>query len=466
MRLVKELRMRTSIVAMIVSAVLAGGAFLTVSMCINPVAVGSATQEALPEGAAPFPFALADLATPPRAWYCLFPRTQDPVKERRGMELFAWRLFIALNWPGRVEEEWMPDVNMDLLNTPSRYPRWASWHTPRTLYKSLADCDTPIEPPAPNWSCDDDCLVNSIEAKGSDISSSSHRCVYDQNGRAVHYEIRLAQDGWVDILRDTLCDPEYTGGSFGFRYGQCAGKAFDEFDVEAATAVKLAWKVLSNEERESHRFLQRVARVSSVCPPDGSAASEATLGLVAFHITHKSSRYGHWVWSTFEHVDNLEPAEGAKAASFHDPSCVDCLPNASQRAPGRGCRTQIARTTPISGEVQELNASARKWLRAEKTVLQYYQLIGVQYISDTGSPATPEELRNPLLETYQVVGRPRPMECMPEPEPVEEPSSCLGCHSTAKVDFSFVPERSLCNCKDKKPWIGDEKCQDLGIVCQ
>jgi hypothetical protein len=181
-----------------------------------------------------------------------------------------------------------------------------------------------------------------------------------------------------------------------------------------------------------------------------------------------------WIWSTFEHVNNLVPAEGARAALFNDPDCHDCLPNTSQRRPGSVCKTQITRTTPIPEDVEALNEVARKWLKANDTVLQHYQLIDVQFDpepeSDGPEEFEPSELRNPLIETYHVVGRPKSGQCGPEPRDFTAPASCEGCHSGAQVDRSFVIKNALCKCDDPtrrlgKDVCGVEKCDLLGIPC-
>ncbi|WP_437601684.1 hypothetical protein WMF28_08870 [Sorangium sp. So ce590] len=468
---------------------LAGTACLTVSGCRRGLAIDPQRPGEAAEGAPEFPFAARghELFKLPSTWYCVSPWSEDRDQERRGMELFAWRQFIALNWPGRIPNpgRWRAERGLDKLNERDVYPRWNSWYTPQTIYSDLTDdsSDDSPERGAPlGWSCDGDCLTNGLNRSGR-RASTPHRLVYDQNGQAVLYEVRLDESWHKTLMRalessEVAEEPEEvrersgTSIDISFTHGQCRFQGpdagGDSYDLTGATAIKLAWKTLTEEESTSGRFLQRRA---SPRPSGPGAGDGITLGLVGFHIAQKSKPYGKWIWSTFEQVDNLAPAETPSGPSFNDTGCdpSTCRPNASKQVQVRGstmCRTQITRIDPIPLEVQRLNAQARAWLKSSNTVLQHYQLIGVQYNPYNGSKAEPETLRNPVIETYIVGSTTSHRDASQDPcavEPEATRSSCLGCHSAVqKHDFSFVPTRSLCNCEENR-WIGDDYCERLGV---
>ena len=418
------------------------------------------------------PFMIADLSNLPRTWYCRPPSsdTEDfPKDEDERIKLFAWRLFIALNWPGEFrelkagEKQWIADVKIDGLNKPDKYPRWSSWYTPQTLRDVLRKCgpsDPLPQPPLSDWTSGNDHFMAGLEGPG-------FSCVYDRNGKLVEYEIRMRPEGWAANVYASVCQSPKSS-DVDFAYGQCEGQGLskskkkDKYNHDGAIEIKLAWKVLSNEEIESGRFLQHKASVRKSCD-NTSRESTEIVGLVGFHIAHKTHHYGNWIWATFEHVDNLTPAHGARTASFHDPTCTDCAPNTSQGF-GTECRTQITRTTPIPADIKELNKEFQGFLQG-RSVLQYYQLIGVQYKPfEKGRPnLNTDVLRNSVIETYDVderVGDP-PNACIKHPE--IEKSSCLDCHEKG-ADFSFVPKLELCNCNDtKNRWIGNEQCKRLGF---
>lgn len=441
------------------------------------------------------PFTDADLADLPRTWYCLTPWTEDPAKEHQGIAFSAWRLFLALNWPGEFHKNnngtpaWIADDKLDKLNKAGKYPRWSSWHSPETLRDALKTCGKPDPvaqgaplPPPPDWTHRPDALASGVEApRDQGEHKNTPPCVFDQNGEIVGYEIRMRQEGWVNNLYEVACPAAVGSGAdasgFSFQYGQCQGKgpsnSPDSYDFDGAVAVKLAWKVLSEGEIKSGRFLQRNARVREACD-DKARFVVKTVGLVGFNITQKTNHYSKWIWSTFEHIDNLAPGIGATAASFHDPRCKDCVANTSQqlRSDSR-CRTQITQDRPIPDDIRSLNEKMSLFLRG-RSVLQYYRLVGVQYVSRASpssspdAPPTPAALRNPVIETYNVA---RAGENPPQPpracfgHPKGEDSSCIGCHQLGG-DLSFVPGLELCNCKDKAHrWSGDTVCRRLLGAC-
>lgn len=436
------------------------------------------------------PFVDADLADLPRTWYCLTRWINDPAKQHEAISFSAWRLFLALNWPGEISKDennpiWRADDKLDGLNKTGKYPRWSSWHSPQTLRVALSKCDSEA-PPRPDWTDHPDTLAPELEIPWDD---GEHRktppCVYDQNGELVEYEIRMRQEGWVSNIYEIACPPAQkcplnaeaplnTEAHFSFQYGQCQGQGpsndLDPYNIDGAVAIRLAWKVLSRGEIENGRYLQRKARVQEACDDKGKLVVKI-VGLVGLNITQKTNRYGEWIWSTFEHVDNLAPGDGATAASFYDPQCRDCIANTSQRLSSDArCRTQITRDRPIPDDIKSLNEKMRMFLKG-RSVLQYYRLIGVQYVphsspSSSGDSPKPAELRNPVIETYDVA---RGSENPPDPpgscfeHPKSEKSSCIGCHKYGS-NFSFVPGFELCNCRDKKyRWIGDAVCQKLGF---
>lgn len=463
--------MRTNAIVMSICAVLAGGACLTVSGCQGAMAPTThAPARPFAGGANGY-----ELFTLPATWYCVSPWSAEPAPERRGIETFAWRLFIAANWPGKYTRgKWKADDELKALNAPATFPRWTTWYTPEDLYREFSEnggqaVAEDLERPA--WGCDGGCLRLALEGQGfaPDPAGATKHLVYDQKGRSLRYETRV-DESFHDTIRD-LIQSETRGfdASFDFTHGQCRHRgpaSGDSYDQGGAMSIKLAWKMLSEDEGKSGRFLQRRASLP------GTGTAEVLLGLVGFHIAQKSNHYSDWIWATFEHVDNLASPDGARAPSFHDPTCDAsmCRANASEREPSKNlCRTQITRIDPIPEEVQKLNADVRAWLAEIGTVLQFYQLIGVQFTPYAGEAPDPKTLRNPVIETYLVGSSAPPHDasrpsCGPGPQPGH--SSCIGCHIRAQ-DFSFVPETALCNCKDKRNrWIGEERCKNLGILCE
>src|SRR5687767_13555510 len=128
----------------------------------------------------------------PTNWYCIYPWDEQTNRERIGIERFAWRLFIAINWPGKLNahtNKWGPTRRLSELNEPGIYPRWATWITTRQLLEELSK----QEPSCPDstvggWTCEGSCLKAALEGKGfgkikQDPAEVAR--VYDQSGSAV-----------------------------------------------------------------------------------------------------------------------------------------------------------------------------------------------------------------------------------------------------------------------------------------
>jgi len=72
----------------------------------------------------------------------------------------------------------------------------------------------------------------------------------------------------------------------------------DEYEAEGAIQIKAAWRVFDgrNTEQEKARYYITKRRIVDTT---GKVLDEkAELGLIGFHIMHKTSHQS-WIWSTF-----------------------------------------------------------------------------------------------------------------------------------------------------------------------
>ncbi len=174
----------------------------------------------------------------------------------------------------------------------------------------------------------------------------------------------------------------------------------------------------------------------------GPDCVEKTLGLIGFHVGHKTRFASQWVWTSFEHVSNVPDAEDVDTAkgqgpySFFKPGCKDCPVNEIPPKPWdpplslqfpSSFRSQVVRVSmlpaPVRKEVADLNKSFRALLNG--TVWENYVLLATQWPSDTlsttdptGAPA-PTYLANSTLETFSQGKVPLAS------------SSCMACHGNA-----------------------------------
>jgi hypothetical protein len=262
-----------------------------------------------------------------------------------------------------------------------------------------------------------------------------------------------------------------------------------------AIMIKVSWKILDPEDDKS-KFHHVQALVAMPSSPDQQAdppCLEKTLGLVGFHVVHKTVTRPQWIWTSFEHVDNVPEQKDVDAGNlrrsynFYDPSCsaADCPVNQTPprpwdpepenelkfrvRADGKFLfNSQITRVVPLTDATKLMNGQFQSILG--NTVWKNYMLIGTQWpsafpctgdhslLSDAPVPKTdfekqpdmncapaPTFLANSTLETFS------------QGEIPQASSSCMACHGNAtsyqrpkslgdtyfnQSDFTFMLEKA------------------------
>jgi hypothetical protein len=234
-----------------------------------------------------------------------------------------------------------------------------------------------------------------------------------------------------------------------------------------AIMLKVSYRILDPVKNKDllDKFHSADALIYFPGPPatkTGPACVEKKLGLIGFHVGHKTNFAPQWVWSSFEHVSNAPDAAAVGANkllpryNFYKAGCNDCGtvndtppqpwdPDVSLKFP-TSFRSQVVREkmvpTKVLDEVAELNQSFHAVLKG--TVWENYMLLTTQWPSDpesktdpNGAPA-PTYLANTTLETYSQGHVPLAS------------SSCMSCHGNATTqhvpatasDFTFILEKA------------------------
>jgi len=189
-----------------------------------------------------------------------------------------------------------------------------------------------------------------------------------------------------------------------------------------------------------------------------------TLGLVGFHVGHKTKSRLQWIWTSFEHVDNVpedkEIASGKlkPSYSFYDLKCAveKCPVNQTPPRPwdptyvnglkfhDSTFKSQITRVIPLTEDTRDINGRFQDVLG--DTVWKNYMLLSTQWPSafpcgsltvkaprpvqpdpdtdfekqpDMTCAPAPTYLANSTLETYSQGNIPLAS------------SSCMACHGNA-----------------------------------
>ncbi|HEY0159328.1 MAG TPA: hypothetical protein VGF28_18725 [Thermoanaerobaculia bacterium] len=446
-------------------------------------------------------------------------RKGDIPDAHRLFDDFAWRTFIALNWPANANGQ--PDpAKTPADSATSRVwefyresgtvflqdgQRPAPWEGSRQWVSAASEAREGDAPARQLW----------MQAKGDPEPQAHPRLeesiqaftgpLVDQNGKWVRYEVLMNRTEFDYLYEHQLYSLE---GQIAFTANTMVDfPANDGNGRHGAMEVKLAWKQLGAND-DPKRFLVREALVSHmIADASGKFVSSKptleTMGLVGMHIAVKTRSAPTWVWSTFEHVDNVAANDLEKDSRgrrirplFFNPDLpvkpVNVLAAKNAAPDGKGnftswseplttSPTQVLRVLQIAPATAELNREVREALRNANSVFQYYELIGTQWPVQPGFPAfgggvmagpdgqsissapesivfktpgkvTPTYLINTIMETFfqsgnQVAGPLMEDDRLPagqvsDPNTVFGTESCVGCHFSAGAAVGFKVDQN------------------------
>ena len=341
-------------------------------------------------------------AQPPSPALSPYPPQDIPLPANAGeVNEFAWKLFVAMNWPALPGQKGLPDESKRMGDPGLTV--WGTFKTSREIFQPDGRDPGPWNTglPSPPLHLDQSAKATKRELQLSEIKQAIGGLLIDQHGNLTYYD-KAANVISYDFIRDKKlynAEGQRQYGPVVFPFG--------------AIEVKAAWRVMTPDDDQT-RYYTMPAMVR-----ENGVQKNATVGLVGLHIIIKTPNAPAWIWSTFEQVDNVPGTPALAAAtswSYYKPG--SSTPPNKETKPGTP--TQVERY----GKALPDAVNAR-WQKAlHDTPWQYYQLIGTQF--PVKNPR-PNLLANVVMETY-----------------IQPQSSCIDCHSTAKslakenADFSFL----------------------------
>jgi hypothetical protein len=259
--------------------------------------------------------------------------------------------------------------------------------------------------------------------------------------------------------------------------------------------IKVSWKILAGDDNKNrfHHVEALVAMPGTEEQQTDPPCLRKTLGLIGFHVVHKTKNRPQWIWTSFEHKDNVpeqreieafrnntDPNKMRPKYNFYTLSCSnsDCPVNETPPRPwdpehvnGLQFRrnkegqmifnSQIVRTVPLTEATHVINRQFHGVLG--NNVWANYVLIGTQWpsdfacatrrVKDAPSPGTdfdkepdmncapaPSFLANSTLETYS------------QGEIPQASSSCIGCHGNTASYLRRPPSAK----DEKNPVVANE----------
>lgn len=380
---------------------------------------------------------------------------------QRATDIFSWQAFIALNWPAQKAILPFPVPVPLPLPVVKKEIVWQTWKSLHEVFPKDGK-----KPPALKRCGNGDkrlMLYDSLPNVHNQLNADLQAAVSDatlpatltdQDGHLTRYDIRINPKMVNYIVGNGLnnAQKQKAATSVSFPNG--------------SIVIKAAWREVNKSNED--RFYTTEA---CVCERYEDAECQAkTMGLVGMHIVTKTPNAPQWIWSTYEQVDNVvveypgirTPSEGEikpGSPSYYDPNCKHCPPN--KQTP-KGVPAQLTRLVPIPSrapncsqnkqavdDIKQLNLDVQNALGKSSPspfkpmidpVFQYYELVNTQWsvVQDESyeenktdiKAAIPPIVANLTMESY-----------------VQQTSTCIGCHSTARTinpdkfvssDFTFV----------------------------
>jgi hypothetical protein len=367
----------------------------------------------------------------------------NPIKR---FDDYSWRLFIALNWPSADGKRGVPDTTKKFgdISDPTVWETWKAafeLFQPRGAQPSAWESFDAVSP------CADVARKNSGKVKTLASFSKGGLVLEDfneagllgiaagpliaQNQTYVRYEIHVNRAEY-DFIRGDAAKPE---SALYLRTN--LDKASPLTFPTGAIELKAAWRELKLPAEKA--ALDRYYHVDAMLVnPQTGLCETKTMALVGLHLVQKTPSRPQWIWSTFEHVDNVAVAAQAPAGtrpSFNDPAGpqqpddpgVDIEPdpiNAAKPPKPNPDPVQVVRENPIPESTAKTNDLYRNHPLVKDTVWRNYQLVMTQWPTQpkqggAGVPFPQSKVANVTMETYF------------------QGSSCIACHTKA-MDSDFA----------------------------
>ena len=350
---------------------------------------------------------------------------------------YSWRSFIALVWPAQPGQRGVPDTSKTINGDGPRVfetykSAWEVFHK---------DGSAPTD-----WNTYEDGHFNACEqavkfgdlvvasfSKFSDVGQADFGVLVGplvaQNMTYTRYLTTFNQKEFDKIKNDQL-----------YRREKLGTQQKPVFFGEGALDVKSAW-IEMKDVAHPERYYQRQAWIMDLV---SGRCEQKMIGLVGLHIVQKTSSRPQWIWSSFEHIDNI-PQSGANAPfAFNDGSGTPMPPNNPIHFPPPetpSLKFNVQRVKPIANETRTTNNAYRQALAQQNSVWQFYQLVMTQWPLQLQRPAPipPTQSGQPGF-TFPGTGATTAFSnvTMETFDQARIARGCMACHDATKDESDFV----------------------------
>jgi hypothetical protein len=346
---------------------------------------------------------------------------------------FSWQMFLTMVWPADPARRGEPDTSRPLdAPGPLVFETFRSnWETfqPGGLAPPEFDRDASITP----------CPGTQLPPGAFVIGAFPHGDEFLQADSGSFAGPLLAQNRtWT----------RYTTGYNRLQYDHIRANGLyvhsDTVHIrfpDSSTVVKSAWMDLTDmpEDRRS-RYHTRMAWVMD---PGGSVCVERLVGLVGLHIVKRTPSRPQWIWTSFEHVDNVPDDGPARPWAYNGGDGV-AMPDTNPHTDATSTVPNpfnVTRVRPIHEATGATNRRYRDALAARGSVWQNYQLVLTQWPrrpntpSDTGRPPNTFPGTAPGQSFDRTAFANTAMETFDQ---ASISKGCMACHNVVRGSTDFI----------------------------
>ncbi|WP_105167587.1 hypothetical protein [Pseudoalteromonas sp. T1lg23B] len=275
----------------------------------------------------------AQLPAPPPKY-----QLNDPISHEE-FARFAWRQFIYLNSPAKKANSGPTTVSPVVRGTVDPNASFVTSGNPRFYHSGKSSTDnfssnillwesyahrSELFPKDSKASGDFPTLLPKYEFENVTVTSNQARFNnLDESSQIGQNKIFFPKNGSTPSTNpyddyEVLFEAKVNQTEYDYIKGLnvTVGQPLASFDLPNETIeIKAAWRVLSDELAQSGRYHTAEA-VYYKGEESALEAHVATFGLIGLHIIRKMENYEAFVFSTFEHVDNLKKPNGADTGLY------------------------------------------------------------------------------------------------------------------------------------------------------
>ncbi|WP_156133257.1 cytochrome c family protein [Lacinutrix sp. Hel_I_90] len=409
------------------------------------------------------------------------PHDSGQIPNQAYANCFAWKEFVALNWPtdgssnfgdpkNTNKVAWETYMTKEVL-MPANGQAPPAWNTTHPLL-TKKNSHKRVLMHVSKFTAFNDTIV--VTETGQAAPSGSPNWLGTHNNTNLWYEVLVNKDEY-----DYITDPKHQFYNADKQLSWTTSgnaihlpKGSNTNTTIGAMEIKAAWMELSSPPTvDVTRY--KISEAVIIDPNTGKQRA-AKVALIGLHIIHKTESQPTWIWSTFEHVDNA-PDNGANPSGGHynlyNVNCKDktmeipaaysatkkdttvtiSCKDANVSPPyylglngPKPTQLQVTRTTPLDDSSVQVNNTIQTAIKKyyPESVFQYYELVDVIWssnpVQDTNQPAKVPLSLNSLNPNNNVANSAM--------ETYAQQTKCTDCHQFGSIagksnfasDFSFV----------------------------